>query len=207
MMLGAFVLGLALFSGKAEAQTVGLRGGVNFHNLTGKDNNGYEFTNKLVPRLHAGVNLSIPVATDFVVRPELVYAEKGAKSPAGNDYKLSYIEVPVNLIYQPALGRGRLMLGFGPYVGFGVGGKVDFTNGAEHDVKFEENVVNPSPSTAYYRKTDAGLNVLGGYDFGKMSLQLNAQLGLMNIYPEFNGVQSNASLKNTGVGLSLGVKL
>ena len=207
MMLGALVLGSMLLFSEVSAQTVGLRAGVNWHNLTGKDNNGYEFTNSLVPRLHAGVNLSIPVATDFVVRPELMYAEKGAKSPAGNDYKLTYLEVPVNLIYQPTMGKGRLMVGFRPYVGLGLGGKVEFTNGVTHDVKYAENVVNPESNTAYYRKTDAGVNVLAGYDFGRMSLQANAQLGLMNIYPEFDGVQTNASLKNTGVGLSLGVKL
>ncbi len=206
-ILSILVLGGLLSFGEAKAQSFGLRGGINFQNLTGKDNNGNDFSNKLTTRFHGGVNVSIPVATDFVVRPEVLYVGKGAKSPAGNDYRINYIEVPVNLIYKPKLGNGNLMLGFGPYVGFGVGGKVEFTNGTEHDVKFEENVTNPQAGVAYYRKTDAGANVLGGYDFGRFSVQLNAQLGLANMYPEFNGVEPNAKIKNTGFGLSLGLDL
>ncbi|HEX6914512.1 MAG TPA: porin family protein, partial [Chitinophagaceae bacterium] len=207
--LTALVSACFMFFTEAGAQppAFGIRAGANFSTLTGKDNNGYEFTNRMKTGIHAGVNLSIPVAQDFVVRPELLYSEKGAESPAGNQYKLSYVEVPVNLIYKPVLGKGRLMLGFGPYMAFGVGGKVTFTNGEIHDVAFRSNVTEPEARTAYYRSTDAGLNVLGGYDFGRLSVQLNGQLGMTNIYPEFNGVEPTARLKNQGFGVSLGLKL
>ncbi|MCE3283086.1 MAG: hypothetical protein K0Q66_1823 [Chitinophagaceae bacterium] len=201
---------LALASGLeagAQATEFGVRGGVSFQTLTGQDNNGNAFSNKLAPRLHAGVNVSIPVAPNFYVRPELLYAGKGTKSPAGNQYHLNYVEVPVNVIYKTPMGSGKLILGGGPYAAFGVGGKVAFASGGEDNVKFENNVTVMEANTAYYKQTDAGVNVLGGYEFGKMSLQLNAQLGLVNIYPAFNGVQGNASLKNSGVSLSVGYKL
>lgn len=201
------VLAFGATAVQAQKTQFGVRGGISFQNLTGEDNNGYAFSNDLTTRFHGGVNVSIPLAKDFIIRPEIMYAGKGAKSPAGNDYRINYVEVPLNLIYVPKLGTGNLMLGFGPYMAFGVGGKVEFTNGEVHNVKFEENVTNMQPRTAYYRKTDAGLNVLAGYDFGKVSLQLNGQLGLMNIYPQFNGVQPTAKLRNTGFGLSAGIDL
>ena len=36
---------------------------------------------------------------------------------------LSYIEIPVNLLYKPVVGNGKLLLGFGPYIAYGIGGK------------------------------------------------------------------------------------
>jgi hypothetical protein len=208
-MLSMLVLiGLAVSSSSmAQSTEFGVRGGVSFQKLTGQDNNGNAFTNKMAPRFHAGVNVSIPIAQDFYLRPELLYSGKGTESPAGSQYHLNYLEVPMNLLYKPAMGKGKLLLGFGPYIAFGVGGKVAYTNGSESNVRFENNVTTMESNTAYYKQTDAGMNVLGGYEFGKMSLQLNAQLGLVNIYPSFNGVQGNASLKNSGVSLSVGYKL
>jgi hypothetical protein len=203
MILSALI---ACFFFTANAQ-FGVRAGVNFQTLTGKDNNGNAFTNSNKTGFHVGINYSIPIATDFSVRPEVLYSGKGAKSPANNDYSLNYLEIPLNLIYKPSLGTGHLMLGAGPYVAFGLDGNVQFTNGAKDDVKFADNVTTPTANTAYYKSTDAGINFLGGYEFtNKLSLQVNAQVGLMNIYPQFNGVQGPATLKNNGFGLSVGYR-
>jgi hypothetical protein len=47
-----------------------------------------------------------------------------------------------------------------------------------------------------------------GYEFGnKVSFQLNTQLGLTKINPEYEGVSNdNSSAKNTGFGISLGYR-
>ena len=112
----------------------GLLGGVNFQNINGKDNNGNKLENGLLTGFHAGVNVNIPVAPDFYFQPGLLFSVKGAKndffSPgtkASGDFetttKLSYIEMPLNLLYRPQLGKGYILLGFGPYVAFGIGGR------------------------------------------------------------------------------------
>lgn len=129
---------------------------------------------------------------------------KGAEYKNGSQTKLSYIEIPLNFVYKPVLGAGNLLLGFGPYVGFGIDGKTESANGFETDVEFGNDDVVRDPSKDYLKRSDAGANLLAGYEFSnKVSVQLNAQLGLANINPENSG---QAKRKNTGFGVSLGYR-
>ena len=55
------------------------------------------------------------------------------------------------------------------------------------------------------KRFDAGANFLAGYEFSnKLSFQLNAGLGLVNILNTESG--DDAKLKNTGFGISLGYR-
>ncbi len=202
----------------------GLLGGVNFQNINGKDNNGNKLENGLLTGFHAGVDLNIPVAPDFYFQPGLLFSVKGAKndffSPgtkASGDFetttKLSYIEVPLTLLYRPQLGDGFILLGFGPYVAFGIGGSENSEFGSisyNRDVKFKSSVTNLIDliENAYYRPFDAGANIYFGYEMSMgVFLQLNAQLGLLKINPEYSWASdSKASYKNTGFGLSIGYR-
>ena len=199
--------------------TFGLRAGVNFQNINGKDFTGDKKTNDLVTGYHVGANVEIPIATDFYVQPGVLFTTKGAK--ADRDYlgqsanittTLSYVEVPVNFLYKPALGSGKLLLGFGPYVAFGVGGKTSLEGSGQkqdYDVKFQNTVTAKDPKDqAYYKKIDAGANLLFGYEFSnRISAQLNAQLGLANINPEYEYLSGDKSAwKNTGFGVSVGYR-
>jgi hypothetical protein len=202
----------------------GILGGVNFQNINGKDNNGNKLQNGLLTGFHAGVNVNIPVAPEFYFQPGLLFSVKGAKndffSPpikASGDLvtttKLSYIEIPLNLLYRPQLGNGYMLLGFGPYFAFGIGGKENSEFGSisyKRDVKFKNTVTNLGDllGTAYYRPFDAGANIFFGYELSMgVFLQLNAQLGLLKINPEYSwSTDSKASYKNTGYGLSLGYR-
>ena len=187
--------------------TFGIRAGVNFQNLNGEDATGDKLDNKLKTGFHAGVNAEIPVGVDFYLQPGVLYSVKGAKAE-GSDAKinLSYIEVPVNFIYKPELGTGRLILGFGPYVAYAISGKYKPDSGNDVDIEFE-NEVSPAQyaSGLYTKPLDAGANLLFGYEFAnKLSLQLNAGLGLVNINTKVEGVDTDAKTKNTGFGVSLG---
>jgi hypothetical protein len=199
--------------------TIGLRIGVNFQSINGKDENDNKLENDMLIGFNAGFNAEIPVAPDFYLQPGLLFSIKGTKSEDdvfGETYeskvKISYIEFPLNFIYKPTLGQGKLLLGFGPYVALGVGGKVEY-NGAgstvEQDVKFKNNVkVGDADDVFYVRPLDAGANLLAGYQFSnKLSFQLNAQLGLIKMNPKYEGVSDdNTSWKNTGFGLSFGYR-
>jgi hypothetical protein len=202
----------------------GILGGVNFQNINGKDNNGNKLKNGLLTGFHAGVNINIPVAPDFCFQPGLLFSVKGAKndffSPeikASGDLvtttKLSYIEMPLNLVYRPQLGKGYILLGFGPYIAFGIGGKENSEFGSvsyKRDVKFKNTVTNIIDliDNAYYRPFDAGANIFFGFELSMgVFLQLNAQLGLLKINPEYSwATDSKASYKNTGYGLSIGYR-
>ena len=177
----------------------GVRAGVNFQNLTGKDETGDKFSNKLIPGFNVGGNVEIPIATDFYLQPGLLFSTKGAKDK-NSDFKthLSYLEIPINFLYKPMLGDGKLLLGFGPYAAFGVGGKY------KGQVFNTGDVFGSDPGQI--KRFDAGANLLAGYEFSnKLSFQLNAGLGLINLANREQG-DSKSSLKNTGFGISAGYR-
>jgi len=216
---------LILSSVAMQAQIgFGLLGGVNFQNINGKDSNGDKLENGLLTGFHAGVNVNIPVAPDFYFQPGLLFSVKGAKNEfytpptkASGDYttttRLSYIEMPLNLLFRPQLGNGHLLLGFGPYLAYGITGKetTQITSlSIERPVKFKNSVEEWTDlvENAYYRPFDAGANILFGYEFGMGAfIQLNAQLGLLKINPEYEWISDDeTAFKNTGYGLSFGYR-
>jgi hypothetical protein len=203
-------LTLSGFAVSAQQKTsFGIRGGVNFQNINGDDNSGSNLDHKLKVGFLAGVNAEIPVGIDFYVQPGVLYAVKGAKND-GIDAKLNigYVEVPVNFLYKPELGTGHLLLGVGPYIAFGVNGKLK-AGSNEEDVKFKNTVtVAEASSDLYLKRIDAGGNLLFGYEMANnLSIQLNAQLGMVKINPKIEGVSNDqGSWKNTGFGVSLGYR-
>lgn len=197
----------------------GLRGGVNFQNINGKDENGDKLENDILTGFNIGINAEIPVGVDFYFQPGLLFTTKGAKSKdvilgqtINGKVKISYLELPLNLLYKPVLGKGRLLLGFGPYLAFGLSGKATYEGGGTSltsDIKFKNKVLNTdSDDFVYVRPLEAGANLLAGYEFAnKVSFQLNTQLGLTKINPEYEGATNDkTSAKNTGFGFSLGYR-
>jgi len=97
----------------------------NLQNLTGKDGTGEDLDYDLAPSFNAGVNVIVPVAPDFYFQPGLYFAKKGAKmTEMEEDVNMcvSYVELPLNLLYRVQLGTGYVLVGFGPYVAYGVKG-------------------------------------------------------------------------------------
>jgi hypothetical protein len=196
--------------------TFGIRAGVNFQNFNGKDSQGDKLKNDMIVGYNAGVNVELPVAPDFVLQPGLLFSLKGTKTTQGTTtgkIKVDYIELPVNFIYKSVLGNGRLLLGLGPYVAYGVAGKVKITDSGidiEKDIKFENNLSTAQAldEELYLRHFDAGANLLAGYEFGfGISFQLNAQLGLLKVNPGYEGdSEDKTSVKNTGFGISVGYR-
>src|SRR6185436_6758989 len=58
----------------------GLRAGVNFQNINGKDESGDKLENDMLTGFNIGINAEIPVGVDFYFQPGLLYTVKGAKS-------------------------------------------------------------------------------------------------------------------------------
>ena len=176
-------------------------GGVNFQNIDGKDY-GDKLKNNLLIGFHAGFNIQIPIAPEFFLQPGLLYSVKGAKSTTGtitNTFKLSYIELPLNVVYKALLGKGYIMVGFGPYVAYGIG-----TEGSSKDVEF--NDVVETNTVTYFKPLDAGANIFVGYELvSGIFCQLNTQLGMLKINP-VEVPDYKLSAKNTGFGLSIGYR-
>jgi hypothetical protein len=204
---------LALMAGAATAQsktTFGVRAGVNFTNINGEHANGNDLDYKMKVGFHVGVNAEIPLADEFYLQPGVLFSTKGAKIDEAGDPKInvSYIEVPVNFLYKADLGTGKLLMGVGPYVGFGIGGKVK-GDGEDVDIKFKNDLGEEElmDDNVYTKRIDMGGNLLFGYEFSNnFSVQLNAQLGLLNLDPKILGEKPDSKSKNTGFGVSVGYR-
>lgn len=196
----------------------GLLGGVNFQNLNGKNNDGDKLENDMIIGYHAGVNVQIPIVPEFFFQPGLLLSTKGAKNTYGTlmgTYRISYIELPLNVVYKASLGKGKIMIGLGPYIGYAVGGKAILDAGSSNvktDIKFKNALEEGDPVlVAYFKAFDAGGNIFAGYEMNSgIFMQLNAQYGMIKINPEDRRdlvvFGDKLSVKNTGFGLSIGYR-
>lgn len=215
---------LVLSVAALQAQvSFGVAAGPNFQNMTGKDSGGDKITNGLLVGFHAGVKASIPVATDFFFQTGLLFTQKGSKNnlgliaakASGGDYstttRISYIELPLHLLFRPAFGKGHILVGFGPYLAYGITGKQSISYGNfayEPKIKFR-NEINLSEywdiDHAYYRGLDAGADIFAGYELDMgLFIQLNTQLGLLNMITDVTDYDYEPTLRNTGFGVSVG---
>lgn len=202
---------------KVQAQTrIGLKGGINFANMKYESKDGTEgvpdansFTS-----YHIGVIADLPIAMGLALQPGIILNSKGSKweyhSDVVGDYTMTvnpvYIDVPINLLFRPQIGDNvKVYVGLGPYIGFGVGGKVSFDAETplgdayvDHDLKFG------SDSDDDLKAIDIGGNVLAGIEFGN-GLILGAQYGLSftNNAPEGDNSDPKI-LRNKVLSISVG---
>jgi hypothetical protein len=190
-------------------------GGVGFQNFNGKEGNGDKVENEMILGYHAGINVQIPIVPEFYFQPGLLFATKGSKDVGTlltNTYKLSYIELPLNLVYKGMLGNGHVMVGFGPYVAYAIGGKVLTDGGSlslETDIEFKNEVALGDPILVpYFKALDAGGNIFAGYEMAAgIFIQLNTQFGMVKINPDdLRFAETKAAIRNTGYSLSLGYR-
>lgn len=210
LMIPMIALLTMLSAGTLKAQTgFGVKGSFNMVNMLFKDANDKKLETDMIPGFDAGVFAEVKIADEFYLRPELLYTQKG------NNYELplietkttvSYIELPVNFLYKGALSNGFVMVGFGPYFAYGIGGTAK-TGSVSVDVKFANDYTDASGLAVYYRPFDMGGKVMAGYEmpFG-LQVALNASLGMSNNVPKFNGKEPETTVKHMGFGLSLGYK-
>ncbi len=210
-----FVLFAAvLMSAAAFSQGFGVRAGFNMVNINGEVG-GEDLETALKPSFNAGLFYEINVASDFYFQPNLLFSMKGAQDEDDSKlkYNVGYIELPLHFLYKPQLGSGSIIVGFGPYLAYGVTGKIKYED-EDMDIKFkndlgEEDAIELMEGEAFFLKPfDAGADVFFGYEFPfKLSVQFNAQLGLLNLFPKVDGEElDDTSIKNINFGLSLGYR-
>src|ERR1044072_8141905 len=143
VLLIALTTTISALSLKAQDKTtIGVRAGINFQNITGKDAAGNKIDNKIKAGINIGLNAEVPIAEDFYVQPGILFSTKGAKDKTYRkiNVRLSYLEIPINILFKPELGDGKLLLGFGPYIGIAVGGSFTDANGHKEKYKFAGKV-------------------------------------------------------------------
>lgn len=200
------IVAVALIFLKSAAQEgirPGIVAGFNLQNINGTNEFDNKLENELLPGFHAGFNVLIPIAPEIYFQPGVLFSTKGAKLGDNEERRINYIEVPLNLVYRGELGNNFVLLGFGPYAAFAIGGKYTVA-GVDNDLRFTDEIALWDPRAL--RRFDAGANIFFGYELGMgVYLQVNAQLGLLKINPEILLPDSRA-WRNTGFGLSVGYR-
>lgn len=201
----------------AQSVHFGIRAGLNESTLSGttfidgstgstiKSNSSY------ISRFHAGLFAEIPVGR-FSIEPGAFYTQKGGETKYKSttatklqDYyqktTLNYLEIPVNVFYNIPVGIGKIFVGGGPYVAFGLSGHYNSayitstgqniqTGAMQGDIRFDKNG---------YKNPDYGINTLLGLQL-KNNISFNAGygFGLTNLY------RSGFTAKNKVLSISVG---
>ena len=114
-----------------------------------------------------GVLIRTPLKGSLYFQPELLMVGKGYKEKqSGYDSRvdLTYIELPLNLLYKFSTSKGGVFIGGGPAPAFLIGENI-FYFGNQNSKEF-----------------DFGINVLAGYELPiGFSINLNYTHGLVNL--------------------------
>ncbi|QHS57697.1 PorT family protein [Mucilaginibacter sp. 14171R-50] len=190
--------GFAASTAFAQAPSFGIRGGVNFAKLSASDGN-ITATSNSTTTFAAGVFADFKFGS-VSLQPALNYMGKGGEGDDGNGgvtkIKTYYLQVPVNVVYHIPATFGQVYFGAGPYVGYGLSGKVTSTGlNVNADVTFGDGPDD-------IKRTDFGLDGIAGFEFSNgFILGVNYDLGLSNVTNE-----SSFSTKNRVFGVSVGFK-
>lgn len=206
----------------------GIKAGGNLSAMLLKDESGYTKV-QLRPGFHLGGTADLALSDRFSLQPSLLLTSKGltigkaggAREQYGVDkikFTSYYIELPVNFIFKPQVGKGKMLLGAGPYIAYGLGGRWKAeANGMS--VKGKLKFLNDFSSTdsswggnsrtlPYTKPFDFGADILIGYEFSKnLYIHLNGQLGLLDVDMSYDGVSDErSSMKTVQGGLSIGYR-
>ncbi len=145
------IIGVSNSSSAQEYWNFGIKGGVNFTNMT---SDGFE-DNKSRTGFHLGVLAEIPVSDRFSFQPEVIYSTQGTEEETSNytnEYQLDYIQLP--LIAKLYLIDG-LALEAGPSFNFLV----------NEEYKFDGGVLNLESDTEYASTFEFGGAFGASYKF------------------------------------------
>ena len=162
---------LAVFTQIANAQTFGIKGGVNFAKMT-----DLGYTQKSIIGFHFGPVVDYKLRESLYFNSGLLYSLKGVKTEGMGEYgkdiwtlKLNCVEIPLNIAYKYSLGEtSKIFIQAGPCIGYTINGKND-TGEKSYNVHFgNENQL---------RRFDFGISIGAGYEFHSLVTNLSYQLG------------------------------
>jgi hypothetical protein len=197
--------------------TFGIRGGYAGYIIHGKHADGRKFNLRPEEGFSIGTDIEFPIGKNVYLQPGIMYNQKGSNFNSYHymgqvfhgDVKLSYVEIPVHIVFKPRLGSGHLMIGAGPYLGKGVGREAGVDQGI-YNIRFTMDVSSAelAESPFYFSPWDAGASFFVGYQLhNNLFVQLNNQVGMKRINPSVNGQwEGKTKHRNLGLGMSVGYR-
>ena len=195
------LIGIINFS-FAQSVSFGVKAGLNFSNVS-SSGGGLTVTTSSTTGFHVGAVADIGFG-NLSLQPGVLYSTKGGSlnfSGGADKLTLNYVEVPVNLLYNIPVGVGKLFIGGGPYVAFGLSGKSTLSGTATSTGSGSESQsITFGSASGDVKNPDFGVNILGGFRFKSgFSLSAGYGIGLANLSNE-----SSISTKNNALSFSIG---
>jgi hypothetical protein len=161
----------------------GVKGGLNYSQISG-DNNGDQ---KFKTGVNAGLFANIPVANSFSIQPEVLFSTEGATIDDSGTLDLKYLNFPIMAQYKYKGFYGE----FGPQLGFNL--SADAKNGGQsRDFK---SSINP---------TSFALNLGFGYKLENgLGFNLRYSQGLTNIYKSDDSIVGKTTNQNAVFNLGV----
>ena len=234
LMLLAVVIATSLF---ADAQvSIGVHGNVIGASMKNKENGeNFDFDTRFSWK--GGLVAQVPISYNLNFMPQLNVLSKGGKieetetsdlwgipvtETVKANAKLTYIELPLNVVYSTAgeEGLGGFFIGLGPSISFGINGKIDgdYTISAlgqsesepiDTDIKFDgkkEDELDASDEDGHFKRLDFGATVIAGYQLSNgFFINAHYNYGFSNINPN-SGVESKNRYFGIGIGYFFGPK-
>lgn len=192
-----------LFAGAVNAQTFGVKGGLNFSNII--KTNDKNFNTEIKAGLNAGLFAEIPIISSLAFAPELMFSQKGYKTSGSsllggpNEYS-----VATNFIDLPILAKinasDKFSIVLGPQVSFLISTKETFKQGSDsyQNTIREEN--DRLKKSLFGRVAGVGIALTE-------KLSLNGRYALDFQKNNEDGTTQTPKYKNQVYQFSLGIKL
>ena len=167
-----------LFVGAQAQITFAPRVGLNMANIGGDDTDDM----KMKMGMQIGAIANIGFSDALSLQPGLLFSQKGTTVEfEGTDetmkVKTNYLEIPINVVYGLDLGGNQLQLFAGPYLGYGIGGKItsDAEDFEDIDIQFVSDAIDADEDKAAFAAFDLGLNIGVGYKINNIQIQADYQ--------------------------------
>jgi hypothetical protein len=156
-----------------NAQTFGIKGGVNFANVNTNYLGGMSASPKPLTGIHIGAVADFKLSKRLYFNTGLLYSLKGAKVEETqlSVYRIEYLEMPLNLAYKfPLTEKSDFFIQTGPYLAYGF-------NGTE-ETRGESQI-------------DYGLGFGAGVQFGSIVASVNYELGIADLWEYSSATMNN----------------
>jgi hypothetical protein len=181
------------FSTFGQSLRYGFVGGLQTSSMTFSDGSGVSLNTSGRFGINIGGIAEYGLTENIFFSPQIVLSTKGVNNIGGLnfDLNLTYLEIPLYGIYKYEVGNGKILGGFGPYIGIAISGK----NSDNEVLKFGSN------ANDNLRRTDFGLSFKAGYELTESNLTvcLFYNTGLRSLNPRTNDL----TVKNSTLGLSV----
>ena len=198
---------ISLFCLQSNAQTFGLKAGLNLSNMIFKDDD-VNYSNELnnIPGFHIGAIVDMPLNEFLSFESGLLFTTKGFKIKEEEEEvvnsiknKLYYLDIPLTIKASHDLCKGLKIFGTaGPYVGIGLSGKA---KGTIDGVSNEKTTDWGNSDEDTFKRLEWGLTFGGGVEINSIIIGVSYDLGLSNI----SANQDNGTtIKNKVLKFSVG---